>query len=230
MKVSIERFSLIAMVIFLTILMYQNCQRERRIDQLTTALRKSNLDNIEFHVETLKDSSRVWEQGQIILTEKDAKEAALIQAQKWERKFKDIQSQVGFTETTVIDTFFVPIDTALVNEIAASEDSSSLLTDIPVSIYERWFALSGTMQMRKGLLIDSLRVNNEYSVIIGSTKDGLFKKRKPVVVVRNANPYSNPTSMTNVIIEEQDEFYEKWWFWAGSGSIVTMILTIWMGA
>lgn len=50
--------------------------------------------------------------------------------------------------------------------------------------------ITGSIRASKDSIHSNIKVHNEYSIILGTEKDGLFK-RKPVATVTNKNPYTH---------------------------------------
>ena len=166
------------------------------------------------YIETIgEDGSRIVEQEQIILSQKDAIAHNLLEI----KRLKKIKSQVIINTITHIDSVFVPF-------VVDSTSNDTLTNDnyiiIPkrFALSEQWYRLNGSIN-KEGLLIDTLNFNNELTLTIGQKSQGLFKKSKPIVLVEYSNPYVNTTSMQNIIIKDDLRFYDKKSFWYGLGVV-----------
>lgn len=85
-------------------------------------------------------------------------------------------------------------------------------TNIVYPTYKSSFNLKGwitgtTVANKDSTLLD-LKVRNEYSVIVGREKQGLFKPSKPFVEVTNKNPYTETTSLRTYQVSIKPE--KKW--------------------
>ena len=88
---------------------------------------------------------------------------------------------------------------------------------------EKWFSLNGRVQ-KKQLIIDSLRIHNEYTIEVGDAKVGLFKIEKRVYV-RNENPYTSTEDLKFFILQEDKKWYQKdAWKIIGTAVVTTFIL------
>jgi hypothetical protein len=48
--------------------------------------------------------------------------------------------------------------------------------------------------------------------VVGTKKNGLFKKNEYVITVQNSNPYMQVTGLQNYTLTPKKRFYEKTWF------------------
>ena len=88
---------------------------------------------------------------------------------------------------------------------------------------ERWFALGGKIQ-DKQLIIDSLKISNEYTIEVGDAKVGLFKKEKRIYV-RNENPYTSTDDLKFFILQDERKWYQKdGWKIIGTAIVTTFIV------
>jgi hypothetical protein len=68
--------------------------------------------------------------------------------------------------------------------------------------------------------MDSFGSENKMTLTIGETKRGIFRKAEPIVEIKNENPKTRVTAMTNITIKQRPPFYQRWWF---GGRLALMI-------
>lgn len=156
---------------------------------------------------SLNDTLKTWKDKdslshtkiQIIETERtkdflslQSKDEEIIKLQKtvkqYEKQIKNQGSVTNFTSETKIIT-----KDSLVTDSVCGKCSFYFSNSNP------WFSVDASIYPTKtpnqlSLSLD-LKVKNEYSVIVGKEKQGLFKKPKPFVEVLNHNPYSETESL-----------------------------------
>ena len=156
---------------------------------------------------SLNDTLKTWKDKdslshakiQIIETERakdflslQSKDEEIIKLQKtvkqYEKQIKNQGSVTNFTSETKIIT-----KDSLVTDSVCGKCSFYFSNSNP------WYSVDASVSPTEtpnqlSLSLD-LKVKNEYSVIIGEEKQGLFKKPKPFVEVLNHNPYSETESL-----------------------------------
>ena len=156
---------------------------------------------------SLNDTLKTWKDKdslshakvQIIETERtkdflslQSKDEEIIKLQKtvkqYEKQIKNQGSVTNFTSETKIIT-----KDSLVTDSVCGKCYFYFSNSNP------WFSVDASIYPTKtpnqlNLSLD-LKVKNEYSVIVGEEKQGLFKKPKPFVEVLNHNPYSETESL-----------------------------------
>ena len=156
---------------------------------------------------SLNDTLKTWKDKdslshakiQIIETERtkdflslQSKDEEIIKLQKtvkqYEKQIKNQGSVTNFASETKIIT-----KDSLVTDSVCGKCSFYFSNSNP------WFSVDASIYPTKtpnqlSLSLD-LKVKNEYSVIVGEEKQGLFKKPKPFVEVLNHNPYSETKSL-----------------------------------
>jgi hypothetical protein len=76
---------------------------------------------------------------------------------------------------------------------------------------EEWFSLNGTIT-DTNLLLSNLLIPNDWSVIVGEKKNGLFKRNEKIVAITATNPYIKTTQINNYSIKPNTPFHDKLWF------------------
>ena len=156
---------------------------------------------------SLNDTLKTWKDKdslshakvQIIETERtkdflslQSKDEEIIKLQKtvkqYEKQIKNQGSVTNFASETKIIT-----KDSLVTDSVCGKCSFYFSNSNP------WFSVDASIYPTKtsnqlNLSLD-LKVKNEYSVIVGEEKQGLFKKPKPFVEVLNHNPYSETENL-----------------------------------
>jgi len=84
------------------------------------------------------------------------------------------------------------------------------------SLSQNFYSLSGQI-MKNGVMVDSLRFNNELSLTIGMKSQGLFKKPIPMVLAKNTNPFVETSSMQNIVIKNDLKWFDKKATWFAVG-------------
>ena len=125
----------------------------------------------------------------------EVKDKEIIALQELVKKYKKQLANKGnatnFTSETKYDTIYetkIKRDTIIL--------SKNTIMD---SIHNKW--INTTFGFDKGNTVFTLKLKNEYSVIIGEESQGWFKKKKPFVEVINLNPYSETTKLKTYQVE-----------------------------
>ena len=187
--------SIAILVVIIVILYFTNISYQKE------AKENANL------VISLNDTLKTWKDKdslshtkiQIIETERtkdflslQSKDEEIIKLQKtvkqYEKQIKNQGSVTNFASETKIIT-----KDSLVTDSVCGKCSFYFSNSNP------WFSVDASIYPTKTLnqlsLSLDLKVKNEYSVIVGEEKQGLFKKPKPFVEVLNHNPYSETKSL-----------------------------------
>lgn len=197
-------FLALALILILSV---QSCQRQARYERVLKALQQSNGEIDSLIVEVQKDGSKIAEQEQMILTQKEAIETGLLEIDK----LKNIKSQVRFVTQAVVDTFY-----AEVGEAVLDTTTNVLIKPFTYTEQENWFSLSGDFS-DEFVRINSLTYRDEYQLTIADKKLGFFKKPKPSVILKSSNPYTDIQSMQNITITVENPWYKRPWVWGALG-------------
>ena len=183
------------LVVIIAILYFTNISYQRE------AKENANL------VVSLNDTLKTWKNKdslshakiQIIETERtkdflslQSKDEEIIKLQKtvkqYEKQIKNQGSVTNFTSETKIITKDSLVTDSVCGKCSFYFSNSNPWYSVDASIYPT------DTPNQLSLSLD-LKVKNEYSVIVGEEKQGLFKKPKPFVEVLNHNPYSETESL-----------------------------------
>lgn len=132
-------------------------------------------------------------------------------------QLKSLDTKIKIVNTTRIDTLLLELhDTTIIS-------SNDTIRYQKFSHEEKWFTLNGKVK-DKQLIIDSLRIHNQYTIETGDAKVGLFKKEKRVYV-RNENPYTSTDDLKFFILEDKKKWYQRdGWKIVGTAILTTFIV------
>lgn len=86
-------------------------------------------------------------------------------------------------------------------------DEFTLLTSIDSPYYKMNFKLTN-----KSLSVFDVSIPNTQSIVIGTKKNGLFKKDEYVATVLNSNPYMSTEKIAAIDFKPKKKFYDRLWF------------------
>lgn len=222
-----ERLIIIGLIIVILLSFWKGCQFKRDRDNLLNQVSQYQIGEKSFKVKILKDSSTIATQSQTILTQDEAIKLGQL---KLEGAIKKASSQVRYVQKIKIDSVLVPysnVDTSiwtLKKTDNCEEKYDSLLANSVIvprdfSAEKKWFSINGKIK-KDGVLVDSLKLENESSVTIGYKRSGfLWLKKEPIVEVKNTNPYLQVTKMNNVIVKKNKRLLDSPILWLGLGVI-----------
>jgi hypothetical protein len=132
-------------------------------------------------------------------------------------QLKTLDTKINIVNHTEIDTLVLELhDTTIVT-------SSDTIKYQKFNHSEKWFELSGKVE-NKQLIIDSLKIKNQYTIEVGDAKVGFFKKEKRVYV-RNENPYTSTDDLKFFILEDKKKWYQRdGWKIIGTAVVTTLLL------
>jgi hypothetical protein len=210
MKKAINRIVMFSLIVTCVALFFRSCKMKH---DYSSAI--EDLLHEKKGVEKLVD-----EQGResaylkaTILTKNKAIEKQL----KEISNLKTLDTKIKIVNTTQIDTLVLALhDTAIV-----------VLNDTikyqKFNYSEKWFSINGKVEQKK-LLIDSLKIHNQYTIEVGDEKVGLFKKEKRIYV-RNENPHTSTDDLKFFILQDDRKWYQKdAWKIIGTAVATTFLL------
>ena len=132
-------------------------------------------------------------------------------------QLKTLDTKIKIVNHTQIDTLILELhDTTLIT-------SNDTIKYQKFGYSEKWFSLNGKVQ-EKQLIIDSLKIHNEYTIEVGDAKAGLLKREKRVYV-RNENPYTSTDDLKFFILEDKRKWYQKdGWKIIGTAIVTTLLV------
>jgi len=236
-KLNFNRIIIVVLTFIIIMLFWKGCEMKKDYDNL--------LDNSTTYVDlqdnfikkTLKDSSTLATQNQMLLSQFEALKLGVL---KLNGDIKIVQSQISQKQQIKIDSIFVPFipthfaDTSVWMARIKKGDSSRYLIDSlinnsvivpqPFKMEQKWFSMYGKVQ-KKGLLLDSFLLTNESVVTLGYKKSGFLNlKKEAVVEVSNSNPYLGVSKLKNVVVKDKKTILDSKLFWFGIGIFGGIVL------
>lgn len=209
-KKIVNRIVILSLIVTCVALFFRSCQKDHEYSSSVEDLLRDKKG-----IEKLVD-----EQGResaylraTILT----KDKAIQKQLKEISELKTLDTKIKIANHTQIDTLILELhDTTLIT-------SNDTIKYQKFNHSERWFALGGKIQ-DKQLIIDSLKISNEYTIEVGDAKVGLFKKEKRIYV-RNENPYTSTDDLKFFILQDERKWYQKdGWKIIGTAIVTTFIV------
>ena len=169
------------------------------------------------YLETINENGeRLIEQQQIIMSQDDAIASGLLEIEK----LKEVNSQVSVVTNTIIDTIVVSHVDTVIQQI---NGNAYLKLPQQYSFNDDFMNFKAEIN-EVGLSVDNITIFNETTVTIGKEKQGLFKPLKPVVKIKNTNPYMNTMSVQNVVIEKKTNLIHDKRAWGVVGIFIGLAL------
>jgi len=169
------------------------------------------------YLETIDENgARLIEQQQIIMSQDDAIASGLLEIEK----LKEVNSQVSVVTNTIIDTIVVSHVDTVIQQI---NGNAYLKLPQQYSFNDDFMNFKAEIN-EVGLSVDNITIFNETTVTIGKEKQGLFKPLKPVVKIKNTNPYMNTMSVQNVVIEKKTNLIHDKRAWGVVGIFIGLAL------
>ena len=218
------------MALIILLLLLDRCNNLKSKAELLTQIANYKLSEQEFKVKVQKDSSTISSQNQTILSQKEAIKIGLL---KLEGEIAKVQSQVTQTQKIKYESVkvkYIPknyadtsgwrsklLDGEKSVEFIDSLMANSIIVPQDFKLKDKWIEIDGKVN-KEGLVIDTLIVPNESSVTIGYKNSGfLGLKKKPIVEIKNTNPYLQVTNMKNIIVKEKKSILNSKILWFGVG-------------
>lgn len=187
----------------LEIKMYQNSQQafEAKKNELNQELATQNLNLLEKSkaVETL------------LLRNSELKSLVTQVRSKNETLIKDQMAHFTSNDKDNVVVVERPDPNDTTNTKTETVEAIKVGTKFTLVDTGNWYSLGGEVK-RNGILLDSIKVRNEFTVNIGEKKvkgiKGIFGKTEPVVEIRNNNPYTSTKEMYNIQFKPKPK---KWY-------------------
>lgn len=215
-----QNFVIVALILAIVLLVCGYCEKKGQLTYLEKQFSKFELKKQDFKVIVNKDKEKLIQQEQLILTLQQAKNLNVIDSKDW----KNTQSRIEFVTQTRIDTIFIAFtDTLRINDTIYSKSDFSCLKHFNLS--DKFFYIDGNV-LENGIKIDSLSFPNIATITIGEKRQGIFRKSLPIVEIKNSNPYIQPISLSNVVINNKKKPYQKNSFWFTIGTSLGFLSTL----
>lgn len=196
--------------------LWSTCSLSKKNDEyamLEKAVSEYKLKEKEFTVKVQKDSSKIAEQSQTILTQKQAIESGLLDMGNRMKKIESqLQAKIGIR---IVDKPipFIPKNYADTTGLVKDENGvvirqDSIAVPASVGINEKEFYFEGTIT-KKGFVIDSANVPIKLNYTIGTQKQGFLKKAKPIVYLKMDNKYATIEGLSNIVVSEPKRRFWK---------------------
>ena len=227
----------IALAFIILILLWKGCEMKRDNDNLVSQVSEYQIGEKSFKKKMQDDSSLIATQTQTILSQNEAISLGLL---RLDGQIKDVQSQVRQRQRVIVDKLPIPFvpngyaDTTewakrlkkgeRTKDICDSLMANSLIVPQQFKLDDKWIKIYGKVK-KDGVLMDSLRLENESSVTIGWRKVGFLNlKREAIVEIKNTNPYVDISKVNNVVIKHKNGILHKKGFWFGLGVLIGIII------
>ena len=208
---------IVGLIVVILFLVWKSCEQNAQLSNFENQISKFHIGEQKFIQTINADSNLILEQQQIILTQKQALNNNLIEI----NRLKKVQSQVKIVSKVKIDSVFIPFhDTLYIDTSNFNNNSLQGLIKVPkhFSMSNEHYSFDGTI-FKKGLILDSVRFDNQMTLTFGLKSVGLFKKPEPVLDIMYKNPYIHTSSLNNIVIKNQLKWYEKKPFFIGIGFV-----------
>lgn len=212
-----DRITIVGLIVVILFLVWKSCEQNAQLSNFENQMSKFDIGEQKFKQTINSDSNLILEQQQIILTQKQALNNNLIEI----NRLKKIQSQVKIVSKVQIDSVFIPFhDTLYIDTHKENKETLKGLINVPRRFYlsNEYYTFDGTI-LKKGVMLDSVKFNNDMTLTFGFKSVGLFKKPEPVLDIMYKNPYIQTSSLNNIVIKNQLKWYEKKPFYIGIGFV-----------
>lgn len=213
MSNKVTTYCLILLIALLSFSLVGKHSESRDFKEQMSRFAKSELQYVE---ELDKNGDMLIEQEQIILTQKDAIAQGLLVIEG----LKKVKSQVVVVTNTVVDTFIVShIDTV----VSVIDGFSYLKLPQEYSFSNDFVGFNAEVNT-VGLRVDNISILNESTITIGYVRGGLFKPLKPVIQLKNTNPYILTSSVSNIVIKEKTDLLHDKRAWGVVGLFLGILI------
>jgi len=209
-KVIINRLVILSLVVICVALYFRSCVSEHQYSSDIEDLLREKQGIEKIIDEQGRESAYL---RATILT----KDKSIQKQLKEIQQLKTLDTKISIVNHTQIDTLVLELhDTTIVT-------SNDTIKYQMFTHTEKWFQFAGKVE-KKQLIIDSLKIKNQYTIEVGDEKVGLFKKEKRIYV-RNENPYTSTDDLKFFILEDKKKWYQKdAWKIIGTAVVTTFIL------
>lgn len=219
MNTQLNKVIIIALLLATVFCIYTCNKQQHSNEKLQSAINILKQDSISFTNKINAQGKVISTQSQTMIDNKTAIE--LLKAEN--NKLKKVVAHVYAATKVEIPPAIIRYNDS--NAVKKIDTSYCLqLPQIFTHTDNEWFALSGVIDTN-GVNINRFTTINEISVTIGSEKQGMFKKNKPIVTLTNHNPYATTTKLANFVITDKPKWYENKWIWLGVGAAAGIIIT-----
>jgi ribosomal protein L24 len=181
---------------------------------------KEALSNINPNTITV-DSGRVVAQRQRILELEEAVRLGLIEKTHMINK---IAQQSKIQAQTIIVEKKIPIQTekVIIIDTATMDTSNYVRVPFKINQQDSWYSIIGHVDTSY-FTLDTLKVNNALSIVVGEHKGKWWQKNEPMVEVKSSNPYTD-IKIENVTIKQNRKFWQRPLFGVLIGAIGMLLI------
>lgn len=189
----------IAILIFIVIFFMKQCADIKNISDQ----HRNNLllvDN-EFTEYKDKEGKKSYRQEQTIVSQRKDIDRLTTEVEG----LKKINAQIKATIITKVDTIKVPIDNPIFITQPETGDKYLKLPAGFKKIDNEWYGFTGSISKEGTVDMDSLWVINKPTITFGIEKFNIktpFRKRDPMVVFQDENPYSSVRELSNIKLDK----------------------------
>ena len=123
-----------------------------------------------------------------------SKDSSIAELQRLAKQYKG-KLKEGSSITTIKGETTISDSAPTIVSFTETQQSKDTIYPTYTSHFNLQGWVTGTTVANRDLTTLDLKIRNEYSVVVGREKQGLFKPRKPFVEVINKNPYTETKSL-----------------------------------
>ena len=174
----------------------------------------------EMTIERNSKGELIVSQNQKIMSMEDA-----MKVLKKSKNVSKINQQTQFGTKTIIVEKKIPFEVEKIRYIDTNTLDTFEWMKLPYTFIHQdsWSKLEVTIDPLD-ITIDTMYMNNNFTVSVGEKSNGLFKKPTPIVEIKSDNPYTNVTSVKNVTIDTKKPFYKTFWFGGIVGALAMLLI------
>ena len=179
---------------------------------------QNDLDEIT--IERNSKGELIVSQNQKIMSMEDA-----LKVLKKSKNVSKINQQTQFGAKTIIVEKKIPVYFETIRYMDSASMDTMDFMELPYTFIHQdsWSKLEVTIDALD-ITIDSMYMNNNFTISVGEKSNGLFKKPTPIVEIKSDNPYTNVTSVKNVTIDTKKPFYKTFWFGGLLGALTMLLI------
>lgn len=197
------------LAIILFLLIVKSCNTERQKQELSDRI--DLLQNENYSLKQWKDEQgkQVSKQEVTILNDDNG----LVDNEKIDK----LETKIIFKTTTKFDTLTVLLkDTLIYTEHDTVHIQNFLYSD-------NWISMAGKIH-DENIKFDSLKINNNFSIEIGTEKKWFLGKKTKTIYILNDNPYTETDKITSIVIQDNKKWFERKPLFFVAGGLATFLL------
>ena len=214
---------IVGLFVVILFLVWKGCEQKAQLSNFKIEVQKFKSGEQIFLKTINEEGGLILEQKQVILSQKDAINNNLLEI----NRLKKIKSQVKIISQIALDSVFIPFhDTLYIDTSNKINNALNSFISVPrkFNISNMFYSFDGTVK-KTGVILDSVRFNNQMTITFGLKSIGIFKKPTPVVDIEYNSPYINTKSLNNIVIKNELKWYEKKPVFFGFGIVGGILLS-----